>query len=94
MTLGRVILAASAIWLGALAGLWPSWDLSRATVMYGAERLDHRALDAELASVLERAGFTGAIESTLERRLGRPINRKLANLGRLLWFDKLSFPSP
>jgi cytochrome c peroxidase len=89
MQCGRVILVASAVWLGVLAGLWPPGGLSRATVIHGAERLDHRSLDAELARVLERAGFTGAIESTLERRLGRPINRKLANLGRLLWFDKL-----
>ncbi len=46
------------------------------------------ALDAEVRAALDRAGFTGAIESTLETRLGRPINRKMANLGRLLWFDK------
>jgi cytochrome c peroxidase len=48
-----------------------------------------RALDAALAEVLAEARFTGAMESTLERRLGRPINRELANLGRLLWFDTL-----
>jgi cytochrome c peroxidase len=46
-------------------------------------------LDAELAEVLDRAGFTGAIESTLETRLGRPIDRQLADLGRLLFFDKI-----
>jgi cytochrome c peroxidase len=52
-------------------------------------RLVGRAVDVKLARVLEEAGFTGAIESTLERRLGRPINPKLADLGRLLWFDTL-----
>src|SRR4029453_6518823 len=36
-----------------------------------------------------KAGFTGNIQSTLETRLGRPINRQLAELGRLLWFDKI-----
>ena len=47
-------------------------------------------LDSELASALARAGFTGAIETTLSARLGRPIDLKLANLGRLLFFDKIT----
>ncbi len=47
-------------------------------------------LDRNLAAALARAGFTGRIESTLELRLGRPIDRKLADLGRLLWFDNLT----
>src|SRR5262245_63368084 len=45
-------------------------------------------LDDDLRAALVRAGFTGAVESTLQKRLGRPINIQLANLGRLLWFDK------
>src|SRR4029450_11691624 len=45
-------------------------------------------LDQELRSVLAQAGFTGAVESTLEKRLGRPVDQNLADLGRLLWFDK------
>jgi len=47
-------------------------------------------LDRDLTLVLQQQGFTGKIESTLERRLGRPVNPRLANLGRLLWFDTLS----
>jgi cytochrome c peroxidase len=47
-------------------------------------------LDSELTAVLHKAGFTGTVESTLERRLGRPIDRGLANLGRLLFFDKIA----
>ena len=47
-------------------------------------------LDRELTLVLQQQGFTGKIESTLERRLGRPVDRRLANLGRLLWFDTLT----
>ena len=47
-------------------------------------------LNAHLAQVLEEAGFTGRIESTLEQRLGRPIDPDLADLGRLLWFDKIT----
>src|SRR5262245_26130954 len=44
-------------------------------------------LDSELWVLLHQAGFTGTIGSALEERLGRTINQKLANLGRLLWFD-------
>jgi cytochrome c peroxidase len=46
-------------------------------------------LDSQLAALLQQAGFTGRIQSTLEARLGRPINPKLAELGRLLFFDKI-----
>jgi cytochrome c peroxidase len=46
-----------------------------------------KALDDELASVLKAYGFTGQIESKFREKLGRPIDRKRANLGRLLWFD-------
>jgi cytochrome c peroxidase len=46
-------------------------------------------LDQELANTLTAAGFTGRIESTLETRLGRPIDRELAEIGRLLWFDTI-----
>jgi cytochrome c peroxidase len=45
------------------------------------------SLDSQLKSVLAAARFTGRIEATLERRLGRRLNPKLAGLGRLLWFD-------
>ena len=51
------------------------------------DRDDDDGLDAKLAAVLAREGFTGRIESTLEDRLGRPIDPDLADLGRLLWFD-------
>ena len=44
-------------------------------------------LDSPLAAALNQAGFTGSVEATLEARLGRRIDKKLANLGRLLWFD-------
>jgi len=46
-------------------------------------------IDTELSTALHRAGFTGQIESTLERRLGRPVDGRLAELGRLLFFDKI-----
>ena len=46
-------------------------------------------LDRQLAKVLTAVGFTGRIESRLEARLGRPIDPALADLGRLLFFDKI-----
>src|SRR4029434_265294 len=39
--------------------------------------------------VLRDAGFTGNVEATLEARLGRRIDPELADLGRLLFFDKI-----
>ena len=54
---------------------------------------DDGNLDDTLAGVLADAGFTGNIQQTFQQRLeanlGRPIDPKLANLGRLLWFDKI-----
>ena len=44
-------------------------------------------VDQLLLAKLRELGFTGNIESTLVQRLGRPLDRKLATLGRLLWFD-------
>ncbi|HZN37276.1 MAG TPA: cytochrome c peroxidase [Planctomycetota bacterium] len=45
------------------------------------------SLNAQLQQVLLLQGFTGAIESTLETRLGRPLDPNKADLGRLLFFD-------
>ena len=46
-------------------------------------------LDRTLINVLRAAGFSGKVEATLEARLGRRINPALADLGRLLFFDKI-----
>ena len=46
-------------------------------------------LDRTLRQVLRDAGFTGRIERRLEARLGRPLDPALADLGRLLFFDKI-----
>ncbi|HEY9430454.1 MAG TPA: cytochrome c peroxidase, partial [Blastocatellia bacterium] len=48
------------------------------------------ALTQELTDTLQELEFTGRIEDTLEDRLGRRIDRKLADLGRLLWFDTIT----
>ena len=45
-------------------------------------------LNRQLREILARNQFTGNVESTLERRLGRPIDPAKAQLGRLLFFDK------
>jgi cytochrome c peroxidase len=47
-------------------------------------------LDQALEVVLRQAGFTGRIESTLERRIGHRIDQQLADLGRMLWFDTIT----
>jgi cytochrome c peroxidase len=49
-----------------------------------------RSLDAELRQYLALNGFTGQIGSSLVARLGRHIDRPLADLGRLLWFDPIT----
>lgn len=47
------------------------------------------SLDQQLATVLKAHGFTGKIESTLESRLGRKIDRPLADVGRNLFHDPI-----
>jgi cytochrome c peroxidase len=46
-------------------------------------------VDVELTARLRSLGFTGRIESTLTERLGRPLDPRLADTGRLLWFDTI-----
>ena len=75
----RVLIAAVALWTATLA-----WRLPAVAHADGASPLDHR-----LARVLARAGFTGRIESSLERRLGRPLDTRLVEVGRLLFVDNV-----
>ncbi|HXC70296.1 MAG TPA: cytochrome c peroxidase [Pyrinomonadaceae bacterium] len=49
--------------------------------------LGGQTLDQQLAAILAKHDFTGRIESTLERRLGRKLDNQLVDLGRLLFFD-------
>ena len=59
----------------------------------GKKQNDGQSLDKEVREALKDAGFTGDIERTFQKRikksLGRPIDPKLAELGRILWFDNL-----
>lgn len=45
-------------------------------------------LNRQLHEILDQNQFTGTVESTLEQRLGRRIDPRKAELGRLLFFDK------
>ena len=54
----------------------------------GADR--DGSLDRQLGMRLAELGFTGRVEATLTQRLGRPLDKRLANLGRLLWFDTIT----
>ncbi len=45
--------------------------------------------DQQLAAVLKAHEFTGRVEETLPARLGRKLDPDRANLGRLLFFDRL-----
>src|SRR5688500_18801490 len=46
-------------------------------------------LDSELRRVLAQHQFTGRIAETLEQRVGRRVDRQLADVGRQLWFDPI-----
>ena len=58
-------------------------------VVFGIGPVAAQDLDAKLTTLLRSAGFTGTVGSSIESRLGRPIDPKLADLGRLLFFDKI-----
>jgi cytochrome c peroxidase len=47
-------------------------------------------LDARLGSMLAERAFTGRVAETLEARLGRPVDQRLAELGRHLFFDPIT----
>ena len=47
-------------------------------------------LNDTLGAELQKRGFTGRIEQSLTRRLGRSLDPRLANVGRLLWFDTVT----
>jgi cytochrome c peroxidase len=73
--------------LGALVGLGATLLLAPQSFTVGS---DDRPLDRLLTARLDELGFTGRIESTLSERLGRPLDKRLVELGRLLWFDTIT----
>jgi cytochrome c peroxidase len=81
--LAALLLASAA--LGGCSDLEPA----RAVAPSVARAPDEAELDGELRRYLARHGFTGRVPQTLEARLGRRIDRQLADVGRLLWFDPI-----
>jgi cytochrome c peroxidase len=47
-------------------------------------------LDVALRERLQAQGFTGQVEATLSSRLGRPLDPRLVDTGRMLWFDTIT----
>jgi len=71
-------------WIGRLRALFAALaSLSAASVA-----LAQPDLDQQVQAALHAAGLTGTMQSQFLPMLGRPLNPKLADLGRLLWFDK------
>jgi cytochrome c peroxidase len=60
-----------------------------ATIVSSADAGQSDRLDEQLARVLRDAGFTGRVQEGLEGRLGRRIDPRLADLGRLVFFDNI-----
>ena len=89
----KLIALTALVWIGALGWVWPAGSVPASVVTVSAHSDDDR-LNDQLAAVLAAKGFTGTVESTLEERLGRRIDPKLADLGRLLWFDTRHWASP
>ena len=66
----------------------PLLAASLAVLALTAASSSQSELDVRLRQLLAEAGFTGTVGSSLQQRLGRPLDPRLADLGRLLWFDK------
>src|SRR5688572_6273549 len=77
--------------IGGCSDLAPSGAVGPAIVGpdMSAAAIDGGDLDDVLRRYLARHGFTGSVTSTLESRLGRRIDRQLADVGRHLWFDPI-----
>src|SRR5262245_13799774 len=82
-----LLLVGSLTLIGACSDVAPE----RAMAPGGAvsTRVDATDVDAELRRSLTHLGFTGRISSSLEARLGRRVDRRMADVGRLLWFDPI-----
>ena len=86
MKVRRVVVFAGAVWAASLGlVLRADHEPNSASALRRGD--SERQLNETLVRVLRQHEFTGRIESTLEPRLGRPINAVQANVGRLLFFD-------
>ena len=68
----------------------PLGDAAAATAVVDVALLRDDGLTAYLTTLLVEHGFTGRIEQTLEQRTGRQLNRRLADVGRLIFFDPIT----
>ena len=48
------------------------------------------SISQRFSHTLLEAGFTGRVGQSLTARLGRPINPRIAEVGRMLWFDSFT----
>lgn len=76
-----------ALWV--IAGVLAAGSCALAPALAVGSAAD-RSLDASLRETLQTQGFSGRIESTLTSRLGRPLDPRLADTGRMLWFDTIT----
>lgn len=60
------------------------------TVLVPNGHADHATLDEVLSATLTKHQFTGRVGSTLDKRLGRHLDKQLADLGRNLFFDTVT----
>jgi cytochrome c peroxidase len=92
MPLGKLIAVSVLVCVCVLIGTSRTTGVPAASASVSAAATSGN-LDSDLADVLFAAGFTGNIQNSFQQRiqanLGRPINPKLVDLGRLLWFDKI-----
>ncbi|HKC45483.1 MAG TPA: cytochrome c peroxidase [Burkholderiales bacterium] len=89
--LRRPIAAAAVFTVFAVVVWAPAW--AQAPARHDGDAKHHsdhdQQLDRELQHVLRKAGFTGRIDAALESRLGRELDPRKIELGRLLFFDKI-----
>ena len=73
-----------------LSALFLSLAIAGAAVLYLWSRPDpavDAALNEALIKELRTRGYTGLVEESLEGRLGRAVDLRLADVGRFLFFD-------
>jgi cytochrome c peroxidase len=85
MRVSTVMAVAVLMCAGAVGSRWPgAWPGSVRVIQAQGNHLDD-----QLAIALQAVGFTGAVEASVEQRLGRPVDPRLTDLGRLLFFDEV-----
>ena len=92
MNTHKLIAGATLICAVAMSGTWAAAGVRPAPPVSGAGQDQERGssdLDRRLAKVLRSLEFTGNVGSTLEPRLGGPLDPRLAEVGRLLFFDNV-----